>query len=58
MPTPSNNARTVNDKHNIAINKEVEIWDQSKEVEIWDQSLSYAAFAATPCSILSIARTV
>jgi len=40
MPTPSNNAHTVNDKHNIAINKEVEIWDQSKEVEIWDQSPS------------------
>jgi hypothetical protein len=39
-PTPSNNTRTVNDKHNIAINKEVEIWDQSKEVEIWDQSPS------------------
>jgi hypothetical protein len=40
MPTPSNNARTVNDKHNTAINKEVEIWDQNKEVEIWDQSPS------------------
>jgi hypothetical protein len=39
-PTPSNNAHTVNDKHNIAINKEVEIWDQSKEVEIWDQTPS------------------
>ena len=30
----------------------------NKEVEIWDQSPSYAAFAAIPCSILSIARTV
>jgi hypothetical protein len=39
-PTPSNNACTVNDKHNITINKEVEIWDQSKEVANWDQSPS------------------